>query len=327
MYRLYYAADIAGWEDTRWCVRNLIPERGFGLIVGDKGTGKSFLAIDCAAAITEGRPWYGMKVDKPLPAVYLCLEGESGVKGRVQAWQQHHGRPIPFAWIVEPFKLNPGESEADFVQLLINTCRECYPSGCALFIDTLYRASAGIEENTSQGMQSVVEASKRLSDAIGGPVIMIHHGNKTTGATRGHGSLSAATDFEIHTRRNKAAGSWHWIAGKVKDGPDDLDFSFHLHSVDVGTYPDGSKRTSVVAIPGETIDDAEPSAALDIEVIGVLRGKNTTLSDALRLIRPLFESEDPNYRMQTMRRALKRLSKSGKVFLLQENNGYPQQSH
>lgn len=326
MYRLYYAADIAGWEDTRWCVRNLIPERGFGLVVGDKGTGKSFLAIDCAAAITEGRPWYGMKVDKPLPAVYLCLEGESGVKGRVQAWQQHHGRPIPFAWVIEPFKLNPGESEADFVQLLINTCRDRYPTGCALFIDTLYRASAGIEENTSQGMQSVVEASKRLSDAIGGPVIMIHHGNKTTGATRGHSSLSGATDFEIHTRRNKSTGTWHWVTGKVKDGPDDLDFSFFLHPVEVGKYPDGEARTSVVALPGDTVSE-EKLSIRDTEVIEALRGKEVTVYDALRLIRPLFESEDANYRSQTMRRTLKRLARASKVFLLQESNVLPHQTH
>lgn len=327
MYRLYYAADIASWEDTRWCVRNLIPERGFGLIVGDKGTGKSFLAIDCAAAITEGRPWYGMKVDKPLPSVYLCLEGESGVKGRVQAWQKQHGRPIPFAWVIEPFKLNPGESEADFVQLLINTCRDRYPSGCALFIDTLYRASAGIEENTSQGMQSVVEASKRLSEAINGPVIMVHHTTKSTGTTRGHGSLSAATDFEIHTRRNRREETWHWVAGKVKDGPDDLDFSFYLHPVDVGAYPDGERRTSVVALPGDRPTTEDALSERDTAVIAALSGKNTTEHGALILIKSLFEDEQPKYRKQAMRRTLNRLVRSDKVSLLQESNGIPQSKH
>lgn len=302
-----------------------MPDRGFGLIVGDKGTGKSFLALDLAAAITEGRSWYGMPVDQRLPCVYVCLEGDSGVKGRVMAWQLHHKRPIPFAWIVEPFKLNP-DNGADQVQMLINTIRKAYPDGAVVFIDTLYRASAGIDENTGSGMQIVIEASKRLSDAIKGPVVMIHHAAKSTGTTRGHGSLSGATDFEIHTRRNKASGTWHWVTGKVKDGPDDLDFSFHLHPIDVGVYPDGAKRTSVVAIPGETVSD-ESLSARDTEIIATLRGKESTTFDALRLIRPLFETEDPNYRAQTMRRTLRRLAKTGKVYLLQENNSNTQSAH
>ncbi|MGC8703819.1 MAG: AAA family ATPase, partial [Thiomonas sp.] len=91
-YRLRSAAEIAALPPVRWLVRGVLPAEGLAALFGASGSGKSFLALDLAAAIAEGRRWFGYRVNAA-PVVYVGLEGEAGLSQRVQAWEKHHRRP------------------------------------------------------------------------------------------------------------------------------------------------------------------------------------------------------------------------------------------
>jgi RecA-family ATPase len=52
-------ADIEPHQSARWLVDRLIPYRGLITLVGDPGSGKSFLALSLAAHVAAGRPWFG----------------------------------------------------------------------------------------------------------------------------------------------------------------------------------------------------------------------------------------------------------------------------
>ena len=67
-----------------WCLKGIFPATGLAAIFGPSSSGKSFLALDLAAAIAEGAPWFGFRTTKT-PTVYMALEGEGVFSQRVAA--------------------------------------------------------------------------------------------------------------------------------------------------------------------------------------------------------------------------------------------------
>jgi hypothetical protein len=73
--RMYTALELVVWEaqPTRWAVEGLLPE-GLALLAGRPKQGKSWLALQLALAITEGRPALGSLPVTQGEALYLALE-------------------------------------------------------------------------------------------------------------------------------------------------------------------------------------------------------------------------------------------------------------
>ncbi len=240
-YKLRTAAEVAALPPVRWLVRGVLPAEGLAALFGASGSGKTFLALDAAAAIAEGRRWFTYRV-KPAPVVYVGLEGEAGLSQRVQAWEKHHGRPPPegLRFIVsQPFDL----LEPDDVAELGEACR-----GAGLVVvDTLNRAAPGVDENSSQDMSRIIEAAADLQRRIGGLVLLIHHAGKdATKGMRGHSSLHAALDAAIEVRRDGDARTWR--IAKSKDGADAESIPFRLEVVMLGIEPDGTPLTSCAVV-------------------------------------------------------------------------------
>jgi Cdc6-like AAA superfamily ATPase len=82
-FKLLNSKDLAEIPPLKWVVRGVMPSSGLGAIYGPSGSGKSFLALDMCAAISEGAAWFGHRVEQT-PVIYVALEGEGGMKLRVQ---------------------------------------------------------------------------------------------------------------------------------------------------------------------------------------------------------------------------------------------------
>ena len=93
-YRLLGSDNLRELPPLAWRVRGVLPASGVAVLYGPSASGKSFLALDVAAAIAEGRAWFGCRVT-PAPVVYACLEGEAGFRLRVAAWEARKGPPLP----------------------------------------------------------------------------------------------------------------------------------------------------------------------------------------------------------------------------------------
>lgn len=244
-YRLLSAAEVASQPPLRWLVRGLLPEWGIAATYGDSGTGKSFLALDMAAAIADGSSWFAHKV-KQAPVVYLALEGEAGFSGRVKAWELHHKRELPPAlrFILQPFNLRSPQDIAEIVQAV----KASGGAGGLLVLDTLNRAAGGADENSSQDMGQLIEAAKALQLALGGCVLLVHHSGKDASkGLRGHSSLRAALDAAIEVTR--IGDGREWKVDKAKDGSDSEAHPFRLVVVEVGTHDDGEAITSCAVEP------------------------------------------------------------------------------
>ncbi|MFM0141282.1 AAA family ATPase [Paraburkholderia sp. RL18-085-BIA-A] len=242
-YQLRTAADLAKAPPMQWLVRGVLPCEGLAALYGPSGSGKSFLALDLAAAIGIGAPtWFGHRVTQS-PVTYCVLEGDAGMGKRINAWAKHHEKPLPdgLRFVTEPFDLRDREDLA----ALASAIQDEGGVGGLVVLDTLNRAAPGADENSSVDMGNIIAAAKRLQKWVGGLVLLVHHtGKDTTRGLRGHSSLYAALDAAIEVSR--ADSRREWSVAKSKDDVDGGTHPFVLHDVELGQDDHGDAITSCV---------------------------------------------------------------------------------
>jgi len=232
---LLTAAELRQPPAAPYVVRGLLPARGLVAIYGEPGSGKSFLALDLAHAIANGREtWFGFRVNQA-PVAYIALEGQGGMGKRVAALETHTGElcgnGLRF-WCRE-FHLLSDES----VQFLAAQIVATIGSGAIVFIDTLNQASPGADENSSQDMGRIIASAKRVAALIGGLVVLVHHAGKNRSlGLRGHSSLLAAMDVVIEVLKLPSHRKWH--VAKAKDDSGDIarDFELAAHAIGQDAY-------------------------------------------------------------------------------------------
>jgi len=273
-YRLLNGSDLGQLPPLVWLVKGVLPATGIAGIYGPSGSGKSFLCLDLAISIANGKSWFGRRVNAA-PVVYAALEGEAGFKQRVDAWRLHYGQPLPqnLHFMLQPFKLPVDEDVEAFAKVL--------PTGCVVFIDTLNRAAPTSDENNSKDMGTMIEAAKRLQTLTEGLVVLVHHTGKNASAgLRGHSSLIAALDAAIEVNRD--GDSRQWSVAKSKDGEDGNCERFKLKVEIVGLDSDGDAITSCFV--------EQDNSVVSIKKVAVPQGINQKL--VMEALRSLFKEGD-----------------------------------
>lgn len=213
MARLIAYRDALGEVEPRWTVAGVL--EGLGLLWGEAGVGKSFVAVSLAAAIASGRPWLGHRVVEG-PVVYVAGEGGAlGVARRidaaVMALHCDPDEPLPL-WIVAPgVDLMTGPAE------LVRVLGHVAPR--LLVVDTLARCFGGGDENSSQDMSRFVGTLDLLRELFGGSVLVVHHANKTdkvgAGKVRGSSVLYGAVDVSMQLV--PGGGTCRLVMDKLRD--------------------------------------------------------------------------------------------------------------
>lgn len=252
-YKLMTAAELADLPPLHWLVRGVLPCDGLAVLFGASGSGKSFLALDLAAAVADGARWFG-NTSKAVPVAYLALEGEAGFSQRAKAWQLHHGRDLPDRLhFVMPASFDL--RDMGDVRALADAVIAAGAAGGLLILDTLNRAAAGADENSSSDMGAILAGLKTLQRAVGGLVLAIHHAGKDqTRGMRGHSSLHAAIDAAIEVARTDDRREW--VIRKSKDGSDGTANQFKLSVVELGLDDYGELITSCIVEPTEDAGQA-----------------------------------------------------------------------
>ena len=201
-YKLLGIDDIKRLPPLLWRVKGVFPAQGLAALYGPSASGKSFLALDMAAAIARGDTWFDCRT-QGTTVIYVALEGESGYKNRITAWERDKKTrwPANFHFVMEPFKINDAIDVDELAAQL--------PQGAVVFIDTLNRASPTADENSSHDMGQILEGAKRLQSAIEGLVVLVHHtGKDASKGARGHSSFFAALDGAVQVERTLTGKSW-----------------------------------------------------------------------------------------------------------------------
>lgn len=246
-YVLRKASELFGDPDPEWLIDELFPARGLAIVYGEPSAGKSFLALDLAAAIARGVPWGGREV-KVGTVVYSSLEGQQ--KMRVEAYVRHHKldrTDLDRVYFVEQQPLNLLDPTCKPALALIEAIQSVADNPRAVIIDTLARAMPGGNENASEDMGRAIDVATHIAHALTCLVVLVHHSGKDASqGARGHSSLHGAADAELHVTYDRDAGLRHVRIAKLKDGDDQGRWSFQLEKVGLGTGPRGNNRHSSV---------------------------------------------------------------------------------
>ena len=180
---------------VEFLVDGLITDTGFTMMYGAPGTGKSFIAIDIALSVAHGIEWQGQEV-KPGPVLYIAGEGIGGFSKRWKAWENHHGvKDEPDLYLL-PTAVNFREEED--IARLVATIEDIGQKFSLVIVDTVARAIAGAEENSSTDMGLFVAACDEIKALTGGALLAVHHAGKDSSrGARGSTALLGAVDTSL----------------------------------------------------------------------------------------------------------------------------------
>ena len=225
-----------------WLVRNVMLRNSLSVIFGASGSGKTFLMLDMAAAIAQGKRWCGRRV-QPGGVVYVA--GEGHLRLRLAAYLQHHQiTPADLRRLrVVASTMNILQDDTGDLETLIAEIRKAAAAlgGVVLVVlDTLNAMMPGGDENASADMGRMIEAARRIMAALDCGVAYVHHSGKDESkGSRGHSSLKAAVDLELQiTATGGSGGDRIAEVVKLRDGEIGQRIAFRLDPVDLGADPD-----------------------------------------------------------------------------------------
>lgn len=263
---LVYFNDIQPSLDANDFVEGLLVRGSAVIVYGESNSGKTFWMTDLALHVAAGKEWNGRAVEQ-MGVVYCVLEGGMGFHNRIAAWRNEHlepGQSIPFAAIPAVIDLlNPDADTRPLIEAIRAAEAALGVKVGLVIIDTVSRAMAGGDENSSEDMTSFVRNVDRIRAEVEACVAGIHHAGKDLSrGARGHSSLRAAVDTEIEivAEEDGASVSRRAVVVKQRELPKGSIFDFALRVVELGTNARGKPVTScIVDNPG---GEASAGAAL-----------------------------------------------------------------
>lgn len=251
---IHTSEELRKQPPKQWLVNGLISKVGVSCIYGPPGAGKSFLALDMCAKISQGQIWFGHET-KQAPVIYFSFEGMDGFGQRVAAYSKYHGaigdnlRVMFRKSGAERFSIKNGNHR----EAIIYWARKNHMNGGIIVMDTMIRSTDSFDENSSQEMTQVMEAATDLTQSLECNVTLVHHSGSSGNGPRGSTALRGAWDDGIkvcHERTDHDA-RWHWETDKIKDGPASGAQPFQLRVVDMSTTQRVDYSSCVVISGGE----------------------------------------------------------------------------
>jgi putative DNA primase/helicase len=230
-------------------VEGLLPATGLSFIYGSPNVGKTFLAIDLAAAISLGKQWMGRRTEPGL-VVYIAAESQDSVLARIAAYERYHGVALRHVCIVtERINLFANSVDAQAIVDEIEALEEIYkPLKVRMVIgDTFARLMTGANENSNDVDQVLVNVDYIRLKARTHFLLVAHPGKDQKSGIRGWSGVLGAADGELIVHRDKRTGHGYVQVTKARDLGIGDRFGFQLKVVKMGRKNNfGIEATSCV---------------------------------------------------------------------------------
>jgi hypothetical protein len=216
--------------------------------------GKSFFITRLLYGAALGLNFGKISCPRPLRALYVAAEGESGFASRIVALRERFGDAHDaFQYVAQRVTVGP---PSDHLADLIEAARQMRADVIAP--DTVARTCGAGDENATKDMGAYVAALDRLraeAATAGGAwpaVVVVHHGPKTGEGARGSIALPAAADVIVKVERRD--GGNIAVVEAAKDAEAGATIRFRLRPAELGEDQDGEPRRTCVAEPDEAAD-------------------------------------------------------------------------
>lgn len=241
--------ELVNSDPQTWLIKGVLPLAELGILFGASGSGKTFVALDIAFAVSMGLPWRGRRV-KQGKVVIIAAEGGSGIGRRGEAYSHYHGIDLRGAHNLHVIKAAPNFLDSEDIAEVIAEI-EALGDVSLIIVDTLAQVTPGANENTSEDMGRALANLRLLHKRIEAMVLAVHHAGKDLSkGSRGWSGLKAAADVQIEVIRHEG-GDREIHIEKMKDGEDGLRWAFKLEVVELGVDEDGDIVTSCVAVEAD----------------------------------------------------------------------------
>jgi hypothetical protein len=246
-------------EDSRaQLVQGLLPETGAGLISGQWGTYKTFVAIDLSVAILTGTEFISFPVRRKGGVLFIACEGQNEVAIRLAAATEARGLcKAPFAWIENcPRLLDPNAAKIlteITTQVSEKMMRDFGVPVVLVFIDTVGRAAgynrAG-DENDAALAKRVMKTLADASAATGALFMgLAHFGKNIETGTKGSSDFENDADVVLALLGEKAltgvVTNPRLSLRKRRSGPNGEEFAFRTKVADLGPDQHGFPITTL----------------------------------------------------------------------------------
>jgi hypothetical protein len=237
LFELMSVADIKSLPDPRWLAEGMIIDLGLGFFFGPPGCGKSFIAQNLALSIACGLgEWWGRKIHRKGPVIYISSEGVGDIKFRLRAWENHmeiKADEAPFYLIRQTINFML-DTDVNKLLLTINTlCEQLGELPVMVVVDTVSRVLPGADENLQKDMTLFIKACDAVRETFGATVIGVHHTSRA-GNMRGSTVFDGAGDFLFGIERDEGDMIGTMTAKKIKAAQDGWKQAFELKEVSVG---------------------------------------------------------------------------------------------
>ena len=255
---------LAGIGPIEWSIDSYLEAQGIGMLWGEPGTWKSFIALDMLLCIGTGHLWHGHAV-KQGPVIYFAGEGQRGIARRAAAWAKHNQIDLKNAPVlISRSSTNVRDAE------VVNAVKEAVDTfgkpPRLIVVDTLHRNFGGGDENSAQDTGTMLDMlDRRISQPLGCAVLLVHHAKKDGQGYRGSSSLKGGLDFEYSVER--VGDSVRFTAEKMKDAefPAPLAFGSARVTIDFDAGID-----SLVMVPAAAPVPSKKPRKLREVVAGIL---------------------------------------------------------
>ena len=196
-----------------WAIKGWLATGLNGLLAGAPKTFKSTLMLDMATCLATGSPFLGLYpvLNRPAPVIYIQEENtiqdmrqhtinlftrmgfglpykmsypdDRGINRLHTIYVPHADEPQP-AHDVTMFPRRGWKVEKDDMNWLVETVERTKAEW--VFIDPLYKIiPGGMTLNSDETIGAITYALDRVSEATGANIMIVHHTNKSKGATGG----------------------------------------------------------------------------------------------------------------------------------------------
>jgi RecA-family ATPase len=226
-------SDLESMPTKSWLVKKFLGANELSCLYAPPSSCKSLLAADLAAHVAWGQDWMGRPVTQG-GTLFVAIERTAVVMRRLAAFRRYHGvADLPLAVVSGALDLCAGKTA---VMGIIECARrledESELKTALIVVDTVSRALAGNDENSSQAMGALVANILAIQEATKAHLLLTHHQPHEANRMRGHGALLAACDTTIQIEKNENSGAA--IIKKSNDAAEGEKIFFNLESVELG---------------------------------------------------------------------------------------------
>lgn len=194
-------------------VEGLISRASVNIFYGEPGSKKSYSMISLAVCVAAGKPWLNFETK---PVITLIVDEESG--------EQRLSRRIG-----EALRGELADESANLFYTCLNGLRLDNETGPAELQSLIELTSAGLvvidaladvmigDENSKQDTQPVFNALRRIAEATGAAIILIHHAGKS-GGYRGSSAIKGAVETLVQISSEDGSRFVNFKSEKMRDG-------------------------------------------------------------------------------------------------------------